>query len=109
MSATSEDALPLSSHFEMHLQKRSVFCISQRVSLWSSVRDGGALAVSVFDVDVVLTSAGGVVSVGVSVLLQVWVAGPSGVDVTTMLMEALEVTGVSVTSTNHDKQSAALL
>ena len=51
----------------------------------------GALTVSVFNVDVDLTSAGGVVSVGVSVLLQMWVAGPSRVDVTTMLMEALEV------------------
>ena len=29
--------LPLSSHFEMHLQKGSVYCISLRVSSWSSV------------------------------------------------------------------------
>ena len=46
----------------------------------------------------------GVVSVGASVLLWMWVAGPSGVDVTTMLVGALEVTGVSLTSTNYDKQ-----
>ena len=36
-------------------------------------------------------------------------AGPFGVDVTTMLMGLLEVTGVFVISTNHDGQSAALL
>ena len=36
-------------------------------------------------------------------------AGPSGVDVINMLMEAVEVTGVFLTSTNHEKQSAALL
>ena len=67
------------------------------------MRVEGALTVPVFNVDVDLTSA------GVSVLLQVWVAGPSRVDVTTMLMEALEVTGMSLTPTNHDKQSDALL
>ena len=73
------------------------------------MRGEGALTVSVFDVDVDLTSAGGVISVDVSILLQVWVAGLSGVDVTTMLMGALEVTGVSLTSINHDRQSATLL
>ena len=77
-----EGALPLSSYFEMHLQKGSVFCISWRVSLQSSVRGGGALTLSVFHVD--LTSVGGVVSVGVSVLPWVWVAESSRVDVTTM-------------------------
>ena len=71
------------------------------------MRGGGALTLSVFDVD--LTSVGGVVSVGVHILLWVQVAGPSSMDVTTMLMEALEVTGVSLTSTNHDRQSASLL
>ena len=43
--------LPLCSHSEMHLQKGFVHCISQRVSLWSSVRGEGALTVSVFDVN----------------------------------------------------------
>ena len=76
--------MQLSSHLEMHLQKASVVCISCRVYLQSSITGGGALTVSGFDVDVDLTSAGGVVSVGASVLLQVWVAEPSGVDVTTM-------------------------
>ena len=42
----------------------------------------------------------GEVSVGVSILLQVGVAGPSGVDVTAMLMGLLEVTGVSLTLNN---------
>ena len=49
------------------------------------------------------------VSVGLHVLLQVWVAGPFGVDVTNMLMQAVEVTGAPLTSTNHERQSAALL
>ena len=71
------------------------------------MRGGGAFTLSV--VDVVLTFVGYVVLVGLCVLLQVWVAGPSGVDVTNLLMEAVEVTGVSVTSTNHERQSAALL
>ena len=69
MSTSWEGALPLSSHFEMHLQKGSVFYISQGVSLWSSVRGGGAVTVSVFYVD--LTFVGGVVSIGVSVWVQV--------------------------------------
>ena len=51
---------------------------------------------SMFDIDIDLTSAGGVVSVGVSVLLQVWVGGPSRVDVTIMLMGVLEATRVSL-------------
>ena len=49
------------------------------------------------------------ITVGVSVLLQVWVSGPSGVDVIAMLMEALQVAGVSLVFTNHDRQSTALL
>ena len=60
-------------------------------------------------INVDLTYVDGMVSVGVSVLLWVWMVGPSRVDVNTMLMEALEGTGVSLTSTNHDRQSAALL
>ena len=36
-------------------------------------------------------------------------AGPSRVNVTTMLMEVLEVNVVSLTSTNHERQSSALL
>ena len=68
---------------------------------------GGTFPLSVFNM--VLISAGGVVSIGLCVLLWVWVAETSGVDVTNMLMEALEVTGVFLTSTNHESQSAALL
>ena len=59
--------------------------------------------------DVILTSVDGVVSVGVCVLLWVQVAGLSRVDVTNMLKEAVEVIGVSLTSINHERQSAALL
>ena len=58
MSASLEGALQLSNHFEMCLEKESVFCISQRVSLLSSMRGGGVFTLSVFDV--VLTSVGGV-------------------------------------------------
>ena len=71
------------------------------------MRGGGAFPFSVFDV--VLTSLGGVVSVGVHVLLQMWVVGLYWVEVTNMLMEAMEVTWVSLTSNNHERQSAALL
>ena len=67
----------------------------------------GALILSVFDVD--LTPVGGVISLGVHVLLWVWVAGPSRVDVTNMLIEAEGFTGVSMMSTNHERQSAGLL
>ena len=73
------------------------------------MRGGAALTVSAFNFDVDLKSAGGVVSVDASVLLWVQVVRPSVVDVTIILMEALEVTGVSLTSTNHDKQSADFL
>ena len=68
---------------------------------------GGALTLSVFNVD--LTSVGGLVSVGVHILLLMQVAVPSGEDVTNMLLEAVEVTGVFLTCTNHKRQSAALL
>ena len=54
-------------------------------------------------------SVGDMVLVGLPVLLCVWVAGLSGVDVTNMLIEALGFVGVFLTSTNHDKQSAALM
>ena len=56
MSTSWEGDLSLSMHFEMLLQKGSVFCISQRVSLCSFVRGGGVFTLSMFDVD--LTSAG---------------------------------------------------
>ena len=56
----------------------------------------------------------GIVSVGVvlavlCVLLQVWVAEPLGVDVTNILIKAVGVAGVSLTSTIHERQAAALL
>ena len=64
---------------------------------------------SVFNVDVDLTFASGLMSVGVRVLEWVWVAGPSEVDLITMLMEAFEVTEMFLTSNNHDRQTAGLL
>ena len=79
MSALCEGALPLNSHLELHLQKGSVLCINQSVSLQSSVRGGGAFTLSVVD-----ASLSGAVLIGLHVLLWVWVAGPSGVFVTNM-------------------------
>ena len=54
-------------------------------------------------------SVGDVVLVGLSVLLWVQVACPSRVDVTNMLIEAVGFVGVSLTSTNCERQSAAFL
>ena len=71
------------------------------------MRGGSALTLSACNVD--LTLVGDVVSVVVCVLLWEQVVGPSGVDVTNMLMEAMEIIGVSLTSTKHETQSAALL
>ena len=104
VSYSCEGALPLSSLLEIHLQKGSLLCISQSVSLQSSVRDGGAFTLSVVDTSVVC-----VVLRGLCVLLCVWVAGLSGVNAISILIEAVGVAGVSLTSTNHERQSAALL
>ena len=83
VSTSCKGPLPLSYLLEICLQKGSILCISLRVSFQSSMRGGGAFTLSV--IDVVIRSVSGVVSVGLHVLLQVWVAGPSGVDVTNML------------------------
>ena len=71
------------------------------------MRGGGTFTLSV--VDVGLTSVGSMVSIGLCVLLEVQVAGPSGLDVTNMLIESVGVAGVSLTSTNHERQSATFL
>ena len=76
-----EGAFPLSNLLEICLQKGSILCMSLRVSFQSSVRAGGVFTLSLVDVGIV--SAGVVLAV-LHVLLQVWVAGPSGVDVTTL-------------------------
>ena len=68
------------------------------------MRGGGAFTLSVVD-----ASIGDVLLVGLCVLLWVQVAGPSGIDVTYMLIEAVWVVRVSLTSTNHERQSGALL
>ena len=60
------------------------------------MRGGGAFTLPVVDAPV-----RDVVSVGLHVLMWVLVAGPSGVDVTDILIEAVGVVGVSLTSTNH--------
>ena len=70
------------------------------------MRGGDTLTFSVFDVD--LTTVGGVVSVGESVLLWVWVAGPSRVNVTNKFMESVEFSRVSLTHTNHERQTAVV-
>ena len=74
------------------------------MSSQSSVRGGGASNLSV-----VVKSTGGVVSVALCALLWVLATEPSGVYATNMLVEAVEVAGVSMTSTNHERQSAAML
>ena len=94
------------SHLEICLQKGSVLCISQRVSLQSSMRGGGAFTLSVVDVD--LTSVGNVVLVGLHVLLLVWMAGLPWLDVTNTLIEAVGSWRV-LEFYHHEKESAALL
>ena len=88
MSTLCGDALPLSNLLEMHLQKGSDLCMSLRVSM----RGGGTFIVSL--VDAVVGSAGVELAV-LQILLQVWMAGPSRVDVTNILIEAVGITGVS--------------
>ena len=88
VSASCEGALPLSNLLKIHLQKGSILCICLRVSFQSSIQGGGALTLSVVD-----ASIGCVVSVQLHVLLQVWVIGPSGEDVTNILIEAVGVVG----------------
>ena len=80
--------------------------MSLRASFQSSISGGGAFTFSL--VDVVIGSAR-VVSAVLHVLLQVWVAGSSGVNVTMILIKAVVVAWVSLTSANHERQSAALV
>ena len=58
-------------------------------------------------VDAFVGSVSDVILAVLHVLLQV--AGPSEVDVTNVLIKAAGVAGVSVTSNNCERQSAALL
>ena len=68
------------------------------------MRVGGAFTLSLVNVGVV--SVGLVVAV-LHVFLQVQMAGTSGVDVTNILIKSVGVAGISLTSTNHESQSAA--
>ena len=78
-----EGTLPLSNLLEICLLKGSILCMSLGLSCQSSVRVGGVFTLSL--VDVVIASAGVVLAVlCVLLLVWVWVAGPSGVDVTNM-------------------------
>ena len=99
-------ALPLSNILEIHLQKGSILCMSLRVSYWSAMRLGDVFTLSLVNVGVVYVD---VVSAVLHVLLWVWVEGPSEVDVTNIKIKAVGVAGVSLTSTNLERQSAALL
>ena len=101
-----EGTLQLSNLLEIQLQKGSVLCMSLRVSFQSAVRVGGMFTLSLVDVGVI---SAGVVSAVLHALLQVQVAGPSGVDVTNILIKAVGVAWVSLTSTICERQSADLL
>ena len=106
VSTSCEGSLLLSNLLEIHFQKGSVLCMSLRASFLSSVRGRGTFAVSL--VDEVVGSAGVVLAV-LCIFLWVWVAGASGVDVTNILIKAVGIDGVSLTSTNCKRQSAALV
>ena len=70
------------------------------------MRGSGAFTLSL--VDVVIGYAGVILAV-LFVLLWVWVAGPSGVDVTNILIKAVGVAWISLKSANHERQPAALM
>ena len=67
------------------------------------MRSGGAFTLSVVD-----ASVGDMGLIELHVLLWVQVEGPSGVDVTNMFIEAVGIFGVSLISTNLERQSVAL-
>ena len=100
-----EGALILSSLLEIYLQKGSILCMSVRVFFQSSVRGGGVFTMSL--VDLIIGSASVVMAV-LHLLLWVQVAGLSEVDVTNIMIKAVGVAGVSLTFTNHERQSTAL-
>ena len=100
-----EGALPFSNLLEIHMQKGSILCMSLRVSFQSAVRFGGAFTLSLVDVGVVSVD---VVLAVLHLLLWLQVAGPCGVDVTNILIKAIGVAVMSLTSTNCERQSAAL-
>ena len=91
VTTSCEGALPLSRVLEIHLQKGYVLCMSLRVSFQSSLRGGGAFTLSLVDLVV-----GSVSSLALAMLhVSLWCGwqGPSGVDETNMLIEAVWVGG----------------
>ena len=106
VSTSCEGALSLSNLLEIHLQKGSFLCMSLRVSFLFSVRGEG---VSTMALAIAVVGSAGVVLALLHVLLWVWVAGQSRVDVTNIIIEAVLIAWVSLTSTNHERQSAVLL
>ena len=106
VSTSCKGALPLSNFLEICLQKGSVLCMCLRVYILSSVKDGGVFTMSL--VDAVVGSASSVLAV-LYILLWVQVAGPSEIDVTNILIEAVGIAGVSLTSTNLERQPTALV
>ena len=108
VSASWWGAFPLHNHFVMHFQIGSVLCLYNKVSLLSPMRGGVAftLVVSHCDHDWI---SGGMASIDALVLQWVWVAGPSAGDAVTEMMRMLVATASFLgTSTNYDRQSAAL-
>ena len=94
-------AFPVINHLEMCLQNGSVLCICNKVTLQSPVRGSEVFT---------LVESGGVASIDALVLLQVQEAGLSTGDAVTELMKMLVTAALFLrTSTNHDRQSVALL
>ena len=102
-------ALQLSNNLGIHLKNGSLFCLYSNISLWFSMKGRDAFTIVVSCCDGGETSAWGIMSINVFVVLWVWVAGPSGGDVTTMLMRMLAAAGVLGTLTNQDRQSVVLI
>ena len=84
VSTLCEGALPLSILLEIYLEKGSVLCMSLTVSFLSSVRGGGMFTMSL--VNAFVGSAGMVLAV-LCILLWVWMAVPSMVDITNILIK----------------------
>ena len=100
-----EVTLPLSNLLEIWLLKGSVLCMFLRVSFQSSVICGGVFTLPL--VDVVVVSA-----VVISAVLLCFATGAASRTIwgrcNCILINAVAVAGVSLTSTNDERQSAFL-